>query len=203
MKPKIRWFGGSILIPAMASFALLVVAAHAADDKPLGRDVVARQGGVEVTLQDVDAAAAKIPEGDRAGFFDSPKRIESIVGGLLYERQLAAKAREQKLDKDPLVQRQIAQATDDVLGRVELESYRKNLKLPDFNMLAKEYYASHKDDFVEPRNVAVEPKPALPKSKRLHARTPISSRISSKNIRTIRANRRTTAASIRADRTKW
>ncbi len=156
MKPNVRLLGSFIRVSAIAGVVVLAVRAHAADDKPLGPDVVARQGGVEVTLQDVDAAAAKIPEGDRAGFFDSPKRIETIVGSLLYQKQLAVKARADKLDKDPLVQREIAQATDDVLAREQLDHYRKSLKLPDFEMLAKEYYASHKDEFVQPGGVVVE-----------------------------------------------
>jgi parvulin-like peptidyl-prolyl isomerase len=155
MKQMTTRFGVYLRLFAIAGIAVFAIAAQA-DDKPLGPTIVARQGGAEVTLQDVDAAAAKIPEGDRAGFFDSPKRIESIVGGLLYQKQLAAKARAEKLEKDPLVQREILQATDDVLQRAQLEHYRKSLKLPDFEMLAKEYYASHKDEFMEHGDIVVE-----------------------------------------------
>ena len=148
--------GGRIRASVIACLATLAIAAQAADDKPLGSNVVARQGGAEVTLQDIDAAAAKIPEGDRAGFFDSPKRIESTISNLLYQKQLATKARAEKLDKDPLVKLEIAQANDDVLARVELDNFRKNLHLPDFEMLAKEYYAGHQDEFVEHGDVVVE-----------------------------------------------
>ncbi|HEX4415888.1 MAG TPA: peptidylprolyl isomerase [Lacipirellulaceae bacterium] len=156
MQSKISWVGAYFRICAIAGLVALGTAALAADDKPLGANVVASQGGAEVTLQDVDAAADKIPEGDRAGYFDSPKRIEGTVGGLLYQKQLAARARAENLEKDPLVQREIAQATDDVLARVQLDRYRKSLKLPDFEMLAKEYYASHKDEFMKPGDVVVE-----------------------------------------------
>jgi parvulin-like peptidyl-prolyl isomerase len=145
-----------IRVCVAVSLIALANSVHAADDKPLGNGVVARQGGAEVTLQDVDAAAAKIPEGDRAGFFDSPKRIESTVSNLLFQKQLAAKARAEKLDRDPLVKVEIAQANDDVLARVELDNFRKTLRLPDFEMLAKEYYAGHPDEFVEHGDVVVE-----------------------------------------------
>lgn len=155
MNPNSR-LGASILVSVIAILMTLAITANAADDKPLGRDVVARQGDAEVTLQDVDAAAAKIPAGDRAGFFDSPKRIENTISNLLYQQQLASKARSEKLDKDPLVKREIAQAIDDVLARIELDNFRKNLQLPDFEMLAKEYYAGHPDEFVEHGDVVVE-----------------------------------------------
>ncbi len=92
------------------ALALLFAAYTAmAQDSPtkLPPNVVARQGGVEVTLQDLDAAADKIPEKDRAGFFDSPKRIESVIMALLLQKQLAVAARGDHLDKDPLVRREI------------------------------------------------------------------------------------------------
>ncbi len=52
------------------------------------KTVVASQGGVDVTLADVDAFMARIPERDRAGFLNSPKRIESMLGNLLVQKQL-------------------------------------------------------------------------------------------------------------------
>ena len=88
---------GCLSVFATIAMGLLANFVYADDAKTsLPPNVVARQGGVDVTLQDVDAAAAKIPEGDRAGYFDSPKRIESIVGSLLYQKQLAVKARAEK-----------------------------------------------------------------------------------------------------------
>jgi parvulin-like peptidyl-prolyl isomerase len=109
--------------------------------------IVARQNGVVVSLADVDAYAQKIPESDRPGFFDSPKRIESMIMSLLLQKQLAEEARKEKLDADAGVKVQIQQATDDTLARVAMEHYRQTLKLPDFKALAQEYYLSHKDEF--------------------------------------------------------
>ena len=155
MKKKPSLLGSYVAACALCTL-VTASSAYAADEKPLGRDVVARQGNAEVTLQDVDAAAAKIPEGDRAGFFDSPKRIESTISNLLYQQQLASKARADKLDRDPLVKREIAQAIDDVLARVALDNYRKSLHLPDFEMLAKEYYAGHMSDFVDSGGLIIQ-----------------------------------------------
>ena len=146
------------LVPALVYLSMLATPCAFADDKSgeLPPGVVARQGGVEVTLDDIDAAAHRIPEKDRAGFFDSPKRIEGVIMGLLLQRQLAAEARAAKLDQDADVQRQIRLATDDTLARIALEHYRTTLKLPDFEPIAREYYASHKDEFVVPGAIKVQ-----------------------------------------------
>ena len=130
--------------------------AFADDSKPLKPNVVTAQGGVEVTFQDVDAEAANIPDKDRPGFFDSPNRIESTLMGLLQKKELAAEARAQHLDRDPAVKAQIELAITTALAKAQVDHYRKSLKLPDFDMLAKEYYVAHKDDFLEKGKVEVQ-----------------------------------------------
>jgi len=127
-------------------FAALAMTANAQQKLP--DDVVAQQGVAVVTMQDIDAYALRIPENDRPGFFDSPKRIESMIMSLLLQKQLAAEARAAKLDQDPAVQAQMRLATDDTLARAANDLYRKSLKYPDFDQLANEYYLSHKADFV-------------------------------------------------------
>ena len=130
---------------ALCVFASLAMTAHA--QQALPDDVIAQQGGAMVTMQDIDAYAQRIPENDRPGFFDSPKRIESVIMSLLLQKQLAGEARAAKLDQDPGVQAQIRLATDDTLARAANEQYRKGLKFPDFAQLANEYYLSHKAEF--------------------------------------------------------
>jgi parvulin-like peptidyl-prolyl isomerase len=136
----------AIAVSLLALAATGAVAQDSGSNLPPG--MVARQGGAQVSLQDIDAYAQKIPEKDRAGFFDSPKRIEGVIMNMLLQRQLATEARAAKLDADPQVQLQIQLATDDTLARIDLEHFRHVLKLPDFDELAQEYYSSHKDEFV-------------------------------------------------------
>jgi len=143
---------------ALVFGCLLAANVAMAQDKasPLPNDVIARQGGVEVTLQDIDAFAQKIPEKDRPGFFDSPTRIQSVILSILLNRQLSAEARAAKLDQDALVQHEIDQTREETLARVRMDEFRKDLKLPSFETLAKEYYAVHKEEFVVPGSVEVK-----------------------------------------------
>ena len=122
----------------------------------LPKGAVAAQGDVVVTMPEIDAAAQKIPEKDRAGFFDSPKRIQSTISNLLVTKQLAEQARKEKLDRDAGVKARMQLATDDALASAQLEHFQKSLKVPDFEQLAQEYYSAHKDQFVEPGDIVVQ-----------------------------------------------
>jgi peptidyl-prolyl cis-trans isomerase C len=108
---------------------------------------VAKQGDVIVTLADIDAFAQRIPEGQRAGFFNSPQRIDTTITSMLVEKQLAAEARKAGLDQDPAVKARIDLAVDEALSGIRLDDLRKNIKLPDFDALAREEYVGHKEKY--------------------------------------------------------
>lgn len=141
---------------AMIVASFFAATAYSDEQKPLKPGVVAAQGGIEVTLQDVDAEAANIPENDRVGFFDNPKRIESVIMGLLQKKLMATEARASHLDRDPAVKAQMELAVTTALAKAQVEQHRKQLKLPDFKQFASEYYLGHKDEFVVKGNVTVE-----------------------------------------------
>jgi peptidyl-prolyl cis-trans isomerase C len=111
--------------------------------------VVASRGGASVTLNDVDAFAAKIPLAQRPGFFNSPARIQNAIDNLLLQKQLAAEARAAGLDKDPIVALQVEQAGTETLAAAQMRRYRENLKLPDFKPLAKEEFIAHKEKYAK------------------------------------------------------
>jgi len=132
------------------------VSAFAQSSGKLPEGVIASQGGAQVTMEDIDAYAQKIPEKDRIGFFDSPKRIESVIMSLLLHKQLTVEAQNEKLDMDPGVKAQLQEAREDTLARVAVDHFRKTLKYPDFNQLAHEYYLGNKSEFVVPGALDVE-----------------------------------------------
>ena len=118
--------------------------------------VVASQGSATLTLADIDAFAQKIDPKQRPGFFDSPKRLESLISNLLVQRQLAEEAQKAGLGKDPSVQAQIKIATEEILGNARVTQLREEVKLPDFDQLAREQYLGHKEKYVKPGQLDVE-----------------------------------------------
>lgn len=132
------------------SAAALAVAGHCVADSLPGAPstVVARQGTASVTLQDLDAFAARMPPGERPGFFNSPARIQNVIQTLLLQKQLADEARAAGLDKAPGVQAQLALAQTEELGKVRMEHFRADLKIPDFTALAQEEFIAHKEKYI-------------------------------------------------------
>lgn len=110
--------------------------------------VVAKQGAAVVTLGDIDTFAEGIPEEQRAGFFDSSKRVEGVISNLLLKKQLAAEARTLGLEKEPMVKAQIAAAEDDVLSKVRMARLKVDTKVPDLTQLAKETYLGNKTKYI-------------------------------------------------------
>jgi hypothetical protein len=141
---------------------LCVVAIAAAAETPPPADklppdtVVAQQGTAVVTMADIDAFSQRIEEKQRPGFFDSPKRLESLISNLLTQRQLAAEAEKAGLAKDASVQAQVRLATEDIMGKARLHQLREDMKLPDFTKLAREEYIGHKEKYVTPGQLDVK-----------------------------------------------
>jgi peptidyl-prolyl cis-trans isomerase C len=114
--------------------------------------VVAGQGGVQVTMGDIDTFADRIPESDRAHFFDNPKRIEALINNMLLQKQLAALARSEGVDKSPDLLKAAAEGgiSDEVLAKAEMNRFRTEIKVPDMAALAQEEYLAHKEQYATP-----------------------------------------------------
>lgn len=143
-----------VLLIAACLVPLVALAAPAKDSDR--STAVVDQGGATVTLGDVDAYMARIPREKWAGFVSSGDRIETMLRDILRTKQLAAQARELKLDQDPTVKAQIAYAEDDVLAKSRFQAYTDSIKVPDLSQLAKEEYLAHKDQYLIPANVKVQ-----------------------------------------------
>ena len=97
----------------IAASIMLAATVSASENTPAaGHEVVARQGTATVDGLDVDAHVAPMPAENRAGFLDSPKRIDQMLRHMLLRRNLANEAKERGLDKDPVVPREFEQALD-------------------------------------------------------------------------------------------
>lgn len=163
-------FAGECLVGAIRSsigiFGCVVIFAYASmaasEDlssrsvKDTAGVIVAKQGIAVVTLADIDAFADTIPENRRAGFFNSPERIQTAIQNLLLDKQLAAEATQSGLDKQPLVKVQLQLAVDSALAKIRMQQFTKDIKQPDFDALAHERYISEKEKYVIPGRIDVQ-----------------------------------------------
>jgi hypothetical protein len=109
-----------------------------------------------VTLGDVDEFLQRVPADKRPGMMDSPKRIEGLLLNMLLNEQLARQAEQMKLDRDPQAQGKIGWERVEVLSRLRMQQFMKDIKLPDFELLAKEEYLGHKARYSTPGAVDVQ-----------------------------------------------
>jgi len=122
--------------------ALVLSFAADATNAPDAATVLARQAGATVTMGDVDAFSERIPPDRRAPFFNSQQRIAMTINTILLQKQLAAIAREQGLDKSAP-----APLSDQELAAAEVEHFKANLKVPDLGELARERYIAHPEKY--------------------------------------------------------
>lgn len=106
----------------------------------------------QVLQSDYDAAMARIPENIRGGFGLDPNRINTLLQNLLADKTLAAQARKEGIDKDPLVQARIQLEADRVLTGLVVEretaEWRKVFNaLPNIDAAAHDEWVMHSDKY--------------------------------------------------------
>jgi peptidyl-prolyl cis-trans isomerase C len=138
---------------------LCIAGAAAADPAPMRADgdvVVARRGSAEVTLAEVDARMEELPVDQRAGFMNSPERIDTTLQQLLLTEQLADAAVEAGLDRDPRLAAQLELLRKRLLSGLQMEHMRKQAQAGvDVTAIARERYAADRGRFVEPETRSV------------------------------------------------
>ncbi|MEO8675669.1 MAG: peptidylprolyl isomerase [Casimicrobiaceae bacterium] len=144
------------------SFAPAVAAAPAADGDTSAADtILLRRGNVTLTRGDWDAEVLRIPAKDRADFAESPRRNRQLLERMMTTRELAARAREQKLDQDPMTRLRVRQEEDRVLAAVltanveEGAAIEFELKRPAWERRARELYEVDKPKYSTPETVTV------------------------------------------------
>lgn len=110
-------------------------------------EVVASRGGVEVTFAEIDARIMELPRSIRGNYMNDPERIEQVVNNLLLEKQLARKAIELGVDKDPYLQLQLEQAKSRFLGARAQRIVEEAMEMPDFEALAEEKFLANPEKY--------------------------------------------------------
>lgn len=115
-----------------------------------------------LTSDDYQAAVLEIPADKRYEFQTDMQRVTAFLENLLLYRTLAAEARKDGLDKDPLVQREIELAGERVLTNHRLAEIERGIKVPDLTAAAEDQYQTQKAKFkvpemIEAAHILVEP----------------------------------------------
>ncbi len=134
--------------------ALLVAISYSVQAGP--NDIIISQGSSSITQQEFDARISKIPKKDQLPFLSDGSRVEDVLRKLIMNRRIADKARDAGLHQDPVVKERIKLAIDKELTTVYLEQIvAQSREVADFELMAKEYYLTHKNEFIRPASIDV------------------------------------------------
>jgi peptidyl-prolyl cis-trans isomerase C len=131
--------GCRLLAAACLAFAPSLFA-QALQPPPLDEHVVARRGGVELTLFDIDVRVRTLPPDLRAGYMTESDRASRMINSTMLSKQLAKFAEEQKIDQRHDFIAELALARTELLSRYALEQHLAEATLPNVETLAQERY---------------------------------------------------------------
>jgi peptidyl-prolyl cis-trans isomerase C len=140
---------GSLLI------CLSAVAAGAGDP------VLIRRGDIAITKSDYEAELQRIPEQDRSVFASSTRRNRELIEQMLVTRELAVRAKERKLDQDPVVRRRLELQDEKLLAGVIVDAVEQAAAREfdgdraRFERAARENYLIDKTSYTTPETVMV------------------------------------------------
>lgn len=117
--------------------------------------VVARRGGVEITVADIQAKANTLEPKQRDALLSDSKNINQLIENLLIMRQIAHEADQESVAGDPVVQARLRQVADEVIGVYQLDQVRATRVPRDFERLARENYLANMAAMKTPREVRV------------------------------------------------
>lgn len=137
-----------LLLTVLAGlFPVLMV--FAADDP-----VLVTRADMTLTKSDFEAVLSDIPKEKREQMSPSVKQTMIFLEKVMVFRKLAQEGRELGLDRNPVIQKQMQQAADRVLGIRRIEAFEAALKLPDFTAAARERYETKKSEYLIPEAVS-------------------------------------------------
>lgn len=130
-------------------FAALVTALIAGLSPATQAQSIVKSGSISITQDDVRAAALRSPETSRSKIFGVDSNIRLQAEELYLRRALAERARQQKLDGDPIVAAQLQQSQDRILSELLLQqTQRAATPAPDqLTKYARELYRSQPERY--------------------------------------------------------
>lgn len=103
-------------------------------------DIVATRGGVELRTEVVERHLRQVPAGVRPLLVETPERLETLIDSMLLEQQLYAESQRRGLAEREDIRKLIDATVREVLVRAVVDDTIAQLRVPDFQALARERY---------------------------------------------------------------
>jgi peptidyl-prolyl cis-trans isomerase C len=143
------------ILRSLAVASLLSFPAFAQAPKGLEAPLIV-DGSIAVDAGDVHAYLLRVPDDRRGNFLTSYDRIATVADAVFVARSLAAKAKAEGLDRDPLVQRRLQQVQDAVLADVYSQKVQREVRSVNLDQRARELFRAEPEKYRTPDLVDVE-----------------------------------------------
>lgn len=140
----------------LAAAVLLAFPAFAQAPRIDENATIIEDGSVKVDEGDILAFIQRIPEEQRGTFRISYDRVAAVADSVFVARSIAKKAVDEGLDKDPIVQRRLAQARDTLLADVYSDKLKTDVEKIDLDARAKELYAAQAETYRTTETVTLQ-----------------------------------------------
>lgn len=104
-------------------------------------------GGIVVTGQDLQQELLLLTGPERAEALATPDRIKNLLRQIYLGKRLVAEAERLGLDRTPLTQARLMAVKRRTLSEAVREQAEKQIEPPDITALAREHYATRRDEF--------------------------------------------------------
>jgi len=129
----------------LSASAFSVLAQSLPPDSPLS--MVARRGGVELLVGDIDTKLRSIPADLQAGYMTESDRATRMIESILLSKQMAARARADGIDQRADFKAEMAILEAELLSRYLIDEHLANTPVPKVDALAKERYLADPEKF--------------------------------------------------------
>lgn len=112
--------------------------------------VLAHQGDIVLTQQEIDAAFSKLPADEQLKFIRDGGKVDQLIRVLLTRKTIAAEATKAGYDKDPLMEARMRMEAEKELAGAWLDKVTAEAPPADFEALAREHYLAHPEEYASP-----------------------------------------------------
>lgn len=117
--------------------------------------ILLRAGDTVVTEQDLQQELLVLSDAERLQTLATPDALRTFLRQIYLSKRLAAEAERLGLQDQPAVRAHLAAQRRWVLSDALREHVEKQIELPDFAALAREHYATRRDEFQLPEQFKV------------------------------------------------
>lgn len=153
-KPPLPVLSTSIV--CLLFLAVTTVTADQTTQSKEQQSILVQEGSINITTEEAMKVLGDMNKVQQVKILKEKEQLQRLLLDQMILKKKVTKALEQKLDEDPMIQWKIQKSTNIILANALTSNYKKEINIPaDIQLLAKEYYDTHPEEFLVKERVKV------------------------------------------------